>query len=46
MFYQNLRGVYASNLFQTCFMVANDDLKGKKNILLVFTLIQFPDKQS
>ena len=31
MFYQTLRGVYTSNLFKTCFMVANDDLKGKIN---------------
>ena len=29
MFYQILKGVYASNLFQTCFMDADDDLKGK-----------------
>ena len=29
MFYQILKGVYTSNLFETCFMVANDDLKGK-----------------
>ena len=29
MFYQSLKGVYTSNLFETCFMVANDDLKGK-----------------
>ena len=28
MFYQILKGVYTSNLFETCFMVANDDLKG------------------
>ena len=29
MFYQKLRGVYTSNLFETCFMVPIDDLKGK-----------------
>ena len=29
MFYQILKGVYTSNLFETCFMVANNDLKGK-----------------
>ena len=29
MFYQILKGVYISNLFETCFMVANYDLKGK-----------------
>ena len=29
MFYQILKGVYTSNLFETCFMIANDDLKGK-----------------
>ena len=29
MFYQMLKCVYISNLFETCFMVANDDLKGK-----------------
>ena len=29
MFYQILKGVYTSNLFETCFMAANDDLKGK-----------------
>ena len=29
MFYQILKEVYTSNLFETCFMVANDDLKGK-----------------
>ena len=29
MFYQILKGFYTSNLFKTCFMVANDDLKGK-----------------
>ena len=28
MFYQILKGGYTSNLFETCFMVANDDLKG------------------
>ena len=28
-FYQILKGVYTSNLFETCFMVANDDLNGK-----------------
>ena len=31
MFYQILRGVYTFDLFETCFMVANDDLKGKIN---------------
>ena len=31
MFYQVLKGVYTSNLFETCFTVANDDLKGKIN---------------
>ena len=25
MFYQILKGVYTSNLFETCFMVANED---------------------
>ena len=29
MFHQILKGFYTSNLFETCFMVANDDLKGK-----------------
>ena len=29
IFYQILQGVYTSNLFETCFMVANDDLKSK-----------------
>jgi hypothetical protein len=29
IFYQILQGVYTSNLFETCFMVANDDLRGK-----------------
>ena len=29
MFYQILKGVYTSNLFEICFMVANDDLKSK-----------------
>ena len=29
MFYQILKDVYTSNLFETCFMVANDDLKGR-----------------
>ena len=29
MFYQILKDFYISNLFETCFMVANDDLKGK-----------------
>ena len=29
MFYQILKGFYTSNLFETCFMVANDDLEGK-----------------
>ena len=28
--YQILKGVYTSNLFEACFMVANDDLKGKR----------------
>ena len=32
MFYQILKGVYTSNLFETCFIVANDDLKGKNNL--------------
>ena len=31
MFYQILRGVYTSNLFEICFIVANDDLKGEIN---------------
>jgi hypothetical protein len=35
MFYQILKGVYASNLFETCFMFA-----------VVFTPIQFPDQKS
>ena len=46
MFYQILKGVYTSNLFETCFMVANDDLKVKQLISLVFTPIQFPDQKS
>ena len=29
MFYQILKGVYTSNLFETYLMVGNDDLKGK-----------------
>ena len=29
MFYQILKGVHTSNLFETCFMVANNVLKGK-----------------
>ena len=29
IFYQILKGVYTSNLFENCFMVANDNLKGK-----------------
>ena len=29
MFYQILKGFHTSNLFETCFMVANDDLEGK-----------------
>ena len=29
MFYQILKGVYTSNLFETYLMVANGDLKGK-----------------
>ena len=29
MFYQILKDFYTSNLFETCFMDANDDLKGK-----------------
>ena len=29
MFYQILKSVYTSNLFETWFMVANDDLKSK-----------------
>ena len=29
MLYQILKGFYTSNLFETCFMVNNDDLKGK-----------------
>ena len=28
MSYQILKGFYTSNIFETCFMVANDDLKG------------------
>ena len=36
MFYQILKGVYTSNLFETCFMVANDDLKGKTTHLTGF----------
>jgi hypothetical protein len=36
MFYQILRGVYTSNLFETCFMVANDDLKCKINHITDF----------
>ena len=31
-----LKGVYTSNLFETCFMVANDDLKGKTTHLAGF----------
>ena len=50
MFYQILKGVYTSNLLETCFMVANDDLKGKTThfigFYLVFTPIQFPDHKS
>ena len=29
IFYQILKGVYTSHIFETCFVVANDDLKGK-----------------
>ena len=29
MFHQTLKGVYKTNVFETCFMVVNDDLKGK-----------------
>ena len=29
MLYQILKGFYTSNLIETCFMVANDDLKDK-----------------
>ena len=29
MFYQTLKGVYTHNLFETCFIVANDDLKSQ-----------------
>ena len=29
MFYQILKGVYTFKLFETCFMIANNDLKGK-----------------
>ena len=36
MFYQILRGVYTSNSFETCFIVANDDLKGKINYFTGF----------
>ena len=36
MFYQILKGVYTSNLFETCFIVANEDLKGKKSHFTVF----------
>ena len=35
MFYQ-LKGVYTSNLFETCFMIANDDLKGKTTLFTSF----------
>ena len=35
-FYQILKGVYAPNLFQTCFMVANNDLKGITTYLTGF----------
>ena len=30
MFYQILKCVYTPNLFETCFKVGNDDLKGKR----------------
>ena len=30
MFYQILKCVYRPNLFETCFKVGNDDLKGKR----------------
>ena len=36
MFYQILKGVCTSNLFETCFMVANDDLKGKTTHFTAF----------
>ena len=36
LFYQILRGVYTSNSFETCFIVANDDLKGKINYFTGF----------
>ena len=29
MFHQTLKGVYKTNVFETWFMVVNDDLKGK-----------------
>ena len=35
-FYQILKGVYTPNLFQTCFMVANNDLKGITTYLTGF----------
>ena len=36
MFHQILKDVYTSNLFDTCFIVANDDLKGKTTHFTVF----------
>jgi hypothetical protein len=36
MFYQILKGVHTSNLFETCFVVANDDLKVKTTHFTVF----------
>ena len=47
MFYKILKGVYTSNLFETCFMVANDDLEGKTTHFTGFFIpIQFPDQKS
>ena len=44
MFYQLLKDVYTSNLFETCFMVANDDLKGKTTNFTGFIPIPFRTK--
>ena len=46
MFYQILKGFYTSNLFETCFIVANDDLKGKTTNFTGFTPIQLPEQKS
>ena len=41
MLYQILKGFYTSNLIETCFMVANDDLKGKTTHFTSFYTVLF-----